>query len=214
LKLLRLLPLFILLASPSQAATVLSIGDGDTLRVRESGRTVTIRLACIDAPEMAQRPWGAASRGLLVSLVPIGSEVSLRVKARDRYGRTVAEVMRGAQVVNLQLVRKGQAFAYRQYLRQCDAAAYLGAERAAETDRIGVWSQPGGITRPWDFRQARRERRSVGIPQSSGSSVPLGGTRYTCRQIGSYAQAQVLLRQGHTYLDSNGDGEACESLRR
>ena len=27
------------------------------------------------------------------------------------------------------------------------------------------------------------------------------------------AQAQVLLRQGHTYLDGNGDGEACESLR-
>ena len=29
-----------------------------------------------------------------------------------------------------------------------------------------------------------------------------------------YAQAQELLRHGHTYLDGNGDGEACESLRR
>ena len=31
---------------------------------------------------------------------------------------------------------------------------------------------------------------------------------------GSYARAQVLLRQGHTFLDKNGDGVACESLRR
>lgn len=42
------------------SATVLSIGDGDTLRVRQSGRAVTLRLACIDAPEIAQSP--SASR--------------------------------------------------------------------------------------------------------------------------------------------------------
>ena len=41
-----------------------------------------------------------------------------------------------------------------------------------------------------------------------------GGRRYRCKEIGSYARVQELLRQGHTYLDSNGDGEACESLRR
>ncbi|WP_254931854.1 MULTISPECIES: excalibur calcium-binding domain-containing protein [unclassified Cyanobium] len=31
--------------------------------------------------------------------------------------------------------------------------------------------------------------------------------------MSSYAKAQDLLRQGHSYLDGNGDGEACESLR-
>ncbi|PZV20081.1 MAG: hypothetical protein DCF18_14720 [Cyanobium sp.] len=34
-----------------------------------------------------------------------------------------------------------------------------------------------------------------------------------CGEIGSFARAQELLRKGHTYLDGNGDGEACESLR-
>jgi len=34
-----------------------------------------------------------------------------------------------------------------------------------------------------------------------------------CRQVGSFARAQALLRQGHTYLDRSGDGVACESLR-
>nr|WP_255009876.1 excalibur calcium-binding domain-containing protein [Cyanobium sp. ATX 6F1] len=32
--------------------------------------------------------------------------------------------------------------------------------------------------------------------------------------MGSFAKAQELLKQGHSYLDKNGDGVACESLRR
>jgi hypothetical protein len=39
------------------------------------------------------------------------------------------------------------------------------------------------------------------------------GRKFTCRKIGSFARAQELLRQGHTYLDRSGDGVACESLR-
>ena len=46
-------------AQPRQA-TVLSTGDGDTIRVRQGERTITVRLACIDAPEMAQRPTASA----------------------------------------------------------------------------------------------------------------------------------------------------------
>ncbi len=196
----RALPLALLLflALPAPAATVVSIGDGDTLRVLDAGRRVTIRLACIDAPEAAQGSYGSQSRSLLASLAPVGSQVNLKLVATDRYGRSVAEVMRGTQNVNLQMVRRGQAFAYRQYLNQCDAGAYLGAERGALGDRVGVWSTPGGIERPWDFRHGRRVA-AVG--------------RLRCSQIGSWARAQELLRQGHTYLDRNGDGEACDSLR-
>jgi endonuclease YncB( thermonuclease family) len=50
------LALLLLLAGPVGAATVLSVGDGDTLRVVEGSKRLTIRLACIDAPEMAQPP--------------------------------------------------------------------------------------------------------------------------------------------------------------
>ena len=219
----RAVLLALLLSAPAQAATVLSVGDGDTIRVDDNGRRLTIRMACIDAPEMAQRPHGQQSRAVLTSLAPVGSQVSLRVQTRDRYGRTVAEVFRGQQNLNVQMVRRGQAFAYRQYLRQCDAAAYLGAERGAEIDRLGVWAERGGITRPWDFRQGRRSGATSTAPAPRPSSLstprpstapPPSGRRYSCKQIGSYEQAQQLLRQGHTYLDGNGDGEACEGLRR
>ncbi len=124
--------------------------------------------------------------------MPIGRQVTLAVKTTDRYGRTVAEVISDINI-NLALVEDGQAFVYRQYLGGCDAKEYLDAEFRASRRRYGVWQVEGGITRPWNFRKGRR---------------------YSCKEIGSTARAQELLRQGHTYLDGNRDGEACESVRR
>jgi endonuclease YncB( thermonuclease family) len=193
-------------AAPGLEATVVSVGDGDTIRVRMNGKPITVRLACIDAPEMVQRPYGQNARQYLQQRLPVGSTVTLDEKTTDRYGRLVAEVFNGINI-NLALVEDGQAFVFRQYLSGCDAKEYLDAEYRASRRRYGVWQVEGGITRPWDFR---RSRRSAAIPDGT---TP-GGLRYRCSEIGSYARAQELLRQGHTYLDSNQDGEACESLRR
>ncbi|MEB3331671.1 MAG: thermonuclease family protein [Synechococcaceae cyanobacterium] len=187
-------------------ATVLSVGDGDTIRVRQAGRALTVRLACIDAPETAQSPWGQQARRYLQQRLALGRQVRLDVKTTDRYGRTVAEVISDINI-GLAMVEDGQAFAYRRYLDGCNAQEYLDAEYRASRRRYGVWQVPGGITRPWDFR---RGRRSVSIPDGTTS----GGRRYRCKEIGSYARAQELLRQGHSYLDGDRDGEACESLRR
>ena len=186
----------------ANAATVVSVGDGDTIRVSEGSRRLTIRLACIDAPETSQRPWGPRSTAFLKQLTPVGSEVTLRVQTTDRYGRTVAELLNSRGNVNQLMVEAGQAFAYRQYLRQCDAQKYLQLEADAKRQGKSVWSDgPSGITRPWDYRRGRRSRSS-----SSGSY-----RNYRCKDIGSWSRAQQLLADGHLYLD--GDGEACESLR-
>jgi endonuclease YncB( thermonuclease family) len=67
------------LVQAATAATVLSIGDGDTISVLERGQKLKVRLACIDAPVTAQTPFGVASRNQLKALLPIGSTVSLRV---------------------------------------------------------------------------------------------------------------------------------------
>ena len=192
------------ITTSANAATVVSVGDGDTIRVSEGSRRLTIRLACIDAPETSQRPWGPRSTAFLKQLTPVGSEVTLRVQTTDRYGRTVAELLNRRGNVNQLMVGAGQAFAYRRYLRQCDAGRYLQLENEAQRQGTGVWSVgPSGITRPWDYRRGRRNSSS-----SSGSS-----RKYRCKDIGSWSRAQQLLGQGHSYLDGDGDGEACESLR-
>lgn len=201
------LPLLLAAAASAQGlgATVVSIGDGDTIRVRQANRTITVRLACIDAPETFQSPWGQQARRQLQSWLPIGGAIRLKVQSSDRYGRTVAEVISDRNI-NLAMVERGQAFAYRRYLGGCDQARYLEAEAQASRLRLGIWQVEGGISRPWDIR---RDRRSPSISDRSSRSIG----RYRCREIGSHARAQDLLRQGHAYLDGDGDGEACESLR-
>jgi hypothetical protein len=51
------------------------------------------------------------------------------------------------------MVEEGQAFAYRRYLANCDARAYLDAEVRASRRRQGVLQPEGGITRPWVYRR-------------------------------------------------------------
>ena len=186
------------------AATVVSVGDGDTIRVSEGNRQITVRLACIDTPETSQRPWGARSTAFLKQLTPVGSEVTLRVQTTDRYGRTVAELLNRRGNVNQLMVEAGQAFAYRRYLRQCDSERYLQLEENAKRQGTGVWSVgPSGITRPWDYRKGKRSNATT-------HSKP---RTYRCKDIGSWSRAQKLLAEGHRYLDGDSDGEACESLR-
>jgi endonuclease YncB( thermonuclease family) len=189
----------------TRTATVLSIGDGDTLRVREGNRAMNVRLACIDAPESSQAPFGVQARQQLQALAPVGSSVELRIKATDRYGRSVAELTSGGRNLNQALVASGAAFVYWQYIQGCDRQTYSRLETEARLKGLGVWGVSGGVQRPWEYRSRQRK-------PSSSSAAP-SGQRYTCKQIGSYAQAQVLLRQGHRYLDGDGDGEACEGLK-
>ncbi len=168
-------------------ATVVSIGDGDTIRVIEGGKRITVRLACIDAPELAQAPYGEQARNYLQSRLKIGSKVHLLSQTVDRYGRTVAEVI-GEVNLNLAMVEDGMAFAYLKYLGQCDEKAYLDAEFRASRRRYGVWQVPGGITRPWDFDAAEDHRDLLLIPDpfllaaaiAAVRSAPMPAPRNCC----------------------------------
>ena len=198
----------VVIKTPAHAAAVLSMGDGDTISVREGSQRIKVRLACIDAPETSQMPYGMESRQALQKLLSIGTEVTVRSKATDRYGRTVGEVLRGSTNINQQQVASGNSFVYWQYIKGCDRQTYSNLENDARLKKLGVWSVPGGIQRPWDYRQNRKGGSGTSHRGSSTSSV-----KYRCKEIGSWDKAQVLLKQGHTYLDRDGDGEACELLK-
>jgi len=137
---------------------VVSVGDGDTLRARLQGKIITIRLGCIDAPETAQTPWGEQSANRLQQLLPAGQAIQVREIERDRYGRTVAEIYLGNQLVNLMMVKEGQAVVYPQYLSSCSETKeqYLQAETQAKAQRLGFWNQDNPVM-PWNFRAGKRK---------------------------------------------------------
>jgi len=187
---------------PASGSTIISVGDGDTIRIRDGSEKLTVRLACIDAPEISQNPYGSRSRDFLKKVLPLGTKVTLRIQTIDRYGRSVAEVFTKKGNINESIIEQGHGFVYRRYLSKCNGSRYLSLERQAQKLGLGVWSTSStGIQRPWDYRKSKRSVSSI------------FKRKYRCKEIASWNKAQQLLREGHTYLDRDRDGEACESLR-
>lgn len=61
-------------------------------------RKNAVRLANVDAPELGQSG-GAAAKKELEKMI-LGQEVSIDTKARDKYGRAIANVKQGRHSVN------------------------------------------------------------------------------------------------------------------
>jgi endonuclease YncB( thermonuclease family) len=128
--------------------TVARVVDGDTLVVQLASGPIRVRLYGIDAPEHNQAG-GAEATTALASLVS-GARVELEPISQDRYSRMVARVLRGPLDVNAEMVRRGEAWVYRHYLRREDNGwcAFEGEARRAHR---GLWSLRDPVP-PWDFR--------------------------------------------------------------
>ena len=130
--------------------------DGDTCTLICAGERVKVRLHCIDAPEMAQAPWGAKSRDHLRQRTPEGAAVELRSVTRDKYGRTVGVLLLDGVNLNLNQVQAGWAAAYPKY---CAEPVYYQAQDDAQAQRRGIWQQDGAQQRPWDWRAEKKQGR-------------------------------------------------------
>lgn len=75
---------------------VTKVIDGDTFET--SSRKKPVRLANVDAPEKGTR--GASSAKQKLQKLIGGEEVRIDTKARDSYGRSVANVYHGRESVN------------------------------------------------------------------------------------------------------------------
>ena len=132
---------------------VVGVSDGDTISVMHEGKPERIRLYGIDCPERGQ-PFGTKARKLTSRMV-FGKIVEIKPVDKDRYGRTVAWVFVQGKILNVELVKAGLAWHYKQYSRDKDLALF---EEEARGKRIGLWSDPNRIP-PWKWRRMRRLRR-------------------------------------------------------
>ena len=94
--------------------------DGDTCTTFKGE---TIRLACIDTPELKGRnanPIPAKlAKNFLNDLIS-NKEVSIKRITNDRYGRTVAELFIDEENIQELIVKKGFGNIYKRYSHQCD----------------------------------------------------------------------------------------------
>ena len=125
-------------ARPASAAEaqLLTVLDGDSLRVAVGSHEVEIRLAGINAPERDECHAGVA-RGTLRDLAH--DTVWIEVVDTDQFGRSGAGVWSEAGFVNGIVVARGGAIAMTDQGRW--ARELMAAESSARRGGIGMWSR-------------------------------------------------------------------------
>lgn len=83
---------------------VTKVIDGDTFETDK--RKKPVRLSGVDTPEKGKKGYAEAKRALEDMIG--GEEVSIETKARDTYGRSVANVKSGRNSVNKVMKKHGK----------------------------------------------------------------------------------------------------------
>jgi endonuclease YncB( thermonuclease family) len=175
-------------AGSLMSGKVIGVLDGDTVEVLDASKTThRIRLTGIDAPEKAQ-PFGQRAKEHLSGLV-FGKQVEVQAGKTDKYGRTVGTVMVRGVDANLEQVKTGFAWHYRQYASEQsarDRTMYSSAEEKARSTRVGLWHDPRPMP-PWEWRHGGKDYPTA---TSLASGCPCGGeSQCTGAQGGHYCIA-------------------------
>ncbi|WP_027159149.1 thermonuclease family protein [Methylobacter luteus] len=198
--------------STEWTGTVVGILDGDTLTVLNADkRQVKIRMAGIDAPESKQA-FGTQSKKSL-SNICFKKSVIIDDHGTDRYKRTLGRITCDGIDANAEQVKRGMAWAYKQYLTDQTIA---GLEETAKASKTGLWVDENPIP-PWEFRHGSKTAKAAKkLPVKKVSASSAGfecGSKSRCGDMSSCAEATFYLNEcGKSRLDRDNDGVPCESL--
>jgi endonuclease YncB( thermonuclease family) len=158
---------------------VAKISDGDTIHVKvpSEARPLKIRMIGIDTPELhfpaaggwqSQGHWAEKAQERLARLIPLNAQVTLETFGTDKYGRTLARIMRGGKDINLEMVRDGLALPYiicegsdcnSTFLKRHEVQEYLDACVSAKRRELGIFDAEEPLDEmPFEFRMRLQSR--------------------------------------------------------
>jgi micrococcal nuclease len=135
------------------SAFVISITDGDTIKILVNNQTKTIRLGHVDCPEKTQ-PFSKNATALTKQLC-YNKNVTISAFGKpDRNDRIIAEVFVNGINLNQLLIQNGLAWHFKKYSNNTQ---YANLEKAAQKNKIGLWST-GNAVPPWLFRKYKNKK--------------------------------------------------------
>lgn len=129
----------------------MGISDGDTISVMHDGKAERVRLNGIDAPEKGQ-PFTNRAKQFVLALA-FGKEDKVEVKGKDRYGRTIGDViLPDTRNLNREVVKAGFAWWFRRYAPKDENLEKLETE--AREAKLGLWADSNPLP-PWEYRHSK-----------------------------------------------------------
>lgn len=141
-------------AAQAWPGDVLTIHDGDTVRVQSADdKAVSIRVYGVDCPELGQ-PYGAEARDLTVRLLSGKRAEIIPAQTGKSYKREVAGVVLLEDMMVLQdaLISAGLAWVDNRFCKMAVCDLWRQHQADAKAARRGLWSADSPIP-PWTWRR-------------------------------------------------------------
>ncbi len=154
---------------------VVSIHDGDTLKIKIEGESkpLKVRFLGIDTPEISysgetQGDAAYSARDYLIEILPIGSvvEVEEGKQGRDRGNRVLGTIYYKSENINMEMIRSGHAVPY--FIAPYDKRIfykYSDACHEADSRSRNIFGliADEGLEIPYEFRLNVQERTGTNL---------------------------------------------------
>lgn len=137
----------------SYAVKVISVTDGDTIRVRYQGRSTPVRLIGLNAPEINPKQCYGTQATSRMKQLTRGGTVYIKADGsqgnRDKYNRLLRHVYTpGGTSTALKMIDGGYAREYTYNRRYAGQSAHLRAQASARSAKRGLWGSCAVKPRP------------------------------------------------------------------
>lgn len=215
-------------APPLEFFDVVSVTDGDTLKVNINGQIETLRLIGIDTPETVdpRTPVQCFGKEASDKAKKTLDGKKVRVEAddsqgeRDKYNRLLRYLyLEDGTFFNKMMIEDGYAHEYTYGAPYKHQEDFKAAQAIARENKRGLWGDVcnGDTAQP----AARPEPKPMPVPPNSSSTspqtAPSGGAGWACNckktcPNMSCAEAQYQLNScGCSARDADDDGTACDA---
>lgn len=200
-------------ALTSTGYTVSSVLDGDTLRIKYQGKTQSVRLLGVDAPESTKTRYkhlecfGSEAKNYLKSLVDkkkITFQFDPSQDQKDLYDRLLAYVYLDENLINQTMIEDGYAKEYTYKIPYTYQSQFQQAEQSAQEQMLGLWNkQTCGVS--------LSGVQLTGDLETTGTILSLSGWEFTITYVlpnpkGSDTFEEIGLRINYRDED-NGTGD-------
>lgn len=220
-------------ALKSDLFTVIKVVDGDTVAIELNGKSETIRMIGVNTPETVDprktvECFGKEASSKAKELLT-GKKVRIEKDPtqgeRDKYQRLLAYVfLEDGLFFNKYMVEEGYAYEYTYNTPYKYRDEFKAAQIRAETQKKGLWAsgvcEEKTILPITHSTESSKPQQSTPTPVVSinNSTYTCTTNLYNCTDFATHSEAQAVFETcggiGNDIhrLDSDGDGEACESL--